>query len=65
MLELVKLPRLIMAGGAGDAGGADGGAYVCCAAVDAAYHRLTALSIRSLAVYGAVNETWVTWLYRS
>ena len=42
---------------AGGAGGAGGGAYVYCAAIYAACHHLTTLSIRSLAIYGTVNET--------
>ena len=68
MLELVKVPGPIVAGGAGGdggAGGAGGGAYVCCAAVYAACHHLTTLLIKFLAIYGAVSETWVTWVYRS
>ena len=62
MLELVRVPGPIAAGGAGGAGGGD---YFCCAAVYAACHHLATLLIRSFAIYGAVKDTWVTWLYRS
>ena len=53
MFEPVSVPGPV-ATGAG-AGGAGGGA--CCAAVHAACHRLTTSSMRSFAVYGALNDT--------
>ena len=62
MLKLVRVPGPVAVG---SAGGASGGAYVCCAAIYTACHHLTTSLIRSFAVYGAVNDTWVTWLYRS
>ena len=61
ILELVRVLAPIAAGG----GAAAGGTCVCFAAVHAACHNLTASSIKSFATYGAVNYTWVTWLYRS
>ena len=57
ILELVKVPGLAAAGGASGAGG---GAYVYCAAVYTACHHLMTLSIRSFAIYSAVNDTSVT-----
>ena len=54
MLELVRVPGPIAAGGAGGAGG---GAYIYCAAVYAACHCLTTLSIRFLAIYSTVKDT--------
>ena len=56
IFEPVSVPGPV-ATGAG-AGGAGGGA--CCAAVYAACHRLTTSAMRSLAVYGTLNDTWVT-----
>ena len=61
ILELVNVSGPVTAGVTGGAGGG----YVCCAAVYAACHRFTTLSMRSFAIYGAVSETCVTWLYRS
>ena len=51
ILELVKVPGPVAAGGAGAAGGS-----ACFAAIYAACHRFTTLLIRSLAVYGALSE---------
>ena len=61
IFEPVNVPGPVAAGAG--AGGAGGGA--CCAAVYAACHRLTTSSIKSFAVYSALSDTWVTWLYRS
>ena len=52
MFEPVNVPGPVVAGAG--AGGAGGGA--CCAAVYAACHRLTTLSIKSFAVYGALKD---------
>ena len=56
ILELVRVPGPIAAGGAGGIGEA----YICCAAMYVACHHLTTLLIKSFAIYGAVNDTWVT-----
>ena len=60
MFELVNVPGPIAAGGAGGAGGG-----ACCAAIYAACHLFTTSLMRSFAIYGADNDTCVTWLYRS
>ena len=53
IFEPVNVPGPVAAGAG--AGGAGGGA--CYAAVYAACHHLTTLSIKSFAVYGALNDT--------
>ena len=55
MFEPVKVPGPIDTGAGAGAGGVGGG--TCCAAVYAAYHRLTTSSIKSFAVYGAFKDT--------